>query len=91
MGWSYEDIELGDEVKDTISGYKGVVVAFTTWLNKCRRITVQSRKLESGKPVENQTFDIEMLELVKKGKQPQKPYTGGGRPNVGARPAGPTR
>jgi hypothetical protein len=88
---SYEDIELGDEAKDTITGYKGVVVAFTTWLNKCRRLTLQSRELKDGKPIDVQVFDIEQLQLVKKGKQPEKPYTGGSRPNTGSRPSNPMR
>lgn len=88
---TYEDIELSDEVKDTITGYSGVVVAFTTWLNLCRRITVQSREMKDGKPVEAQVFDIEQLRLVKKGKKPAKAPTGGVRPNTGARPSSPTR
>ena len=32
---------LGDEVKDTITGFKGIVVARTEWLNGCARVTVQ--------------------------------------------------
>lgn len=88
---NYESIELGDKVKDTITGYKGIVVAFTTWLNKCRRLTVQSEELKDGKPIDAHVFDIEQLELVKKGKQPAKAFTGGGRADTGSRPSGPSR
>jgi hypothetical protein len=88
---SYEQIELGDEAEDTITGYRGVVVAYTTWLNKCRRVTIQSRELRDGKPLDTQVFDIEQLALVAKGKQPDKPYTGGSRADTGARPSAPTR
>lgn len=88
---NYEQIQLGDIAKDAITGYEGVVVAYTTWLNRCRRITLQAREMKDGKPIENQTFDIEQLVLVSKGQQPRKPYTGGGRADVGGRPSGPTR
>lgn len=88
---NFEQIELGDDVKDNITGYAGVVIAFTTWLNKCRRITVQSRELKDGKPIDSQVFDIEQLTIVKKGRQPEKAYTGGARPDTGARSAEPSR
>src|SRR5690349_8071573 len=89
--FTYEDIELGDVVRDTITCYVGVVVAYTTWLNKCRRITVQSRELKDGKPIEACAFDIEQLEIVEKGTQPDKPFTGGARADTGARPTVPNR
>lgn len=85
--WSYEDIELGDTVRDSISGLTGIVVAYTTWLNRCRRITVQPKELKDGKPVDHSCFDIEQLELIKKGTQPKKPFTGGDRQDVAARSA----
>lgn len=88
---TYEDIALGDTVRDTITGYTGVVIAYTTWLNKCRRISVQSTELKDGKPIDHVVFDIEQLELVKKGKQHEKPPTGGVRPDTGARASTPSR
>jgi hypothetical protein len=60
-------------------------------LNKCRRLTVQSREMKEGKPLDGQVFDIEQLTLVKKGRQPEKAYTGGSRASTGARPSSPTR
>jgi hypothetical protein len=56
-------IKLGDPVRDKITGYKGIVVARTEWLNGCVRLVVQARKLHEGKPVEPQTFDEPQLEL----------------------------
>lgn len=85
---SYEGIELGDIVRDTITGFTGVAVAYTTWLNKCRRIGVQCCDLKDGKPVDLQTFDIEQLVIKRKGKKPEKPHTGGGgRPDAVQRQA----
>lgn len=45
-------IKLGDNVKDTITGYTGVVVARTEWLYGCVRFGVQSKELKDGKPMD---------------------------------------
>ena len=57
--------ELGDALKDDVTGFAGVVVAKTFWLNGCVRLTLQPRKVgKDGKPFESQTFDVEQLSLV---------------------------
>lgn len=63
---------LGDTVRHTITKFEGVVVAFTTWLNGCERISVQPQKLDpkEGKPREIQVFDIQELEVVKSASHP---------------------
>ena len=58
------DIKLGDKARDSISGFVGVVVAITEWLNGCQRILIQPQMLHEGKPVESQTFDAEQVEVV---------------------------
>jgi hypothetical protein len=59
-------IVLGATVQDTISGFKGVVVCKSFWLNGCIRITMSPEKLkDDGSPHDNQTFDIEQLKLLK--------------------------
>ena len=70
---------FGDKVKDRISGYVGIVIANTEWFNGCVRVTVQSQKLaKDGKVADNQTFDIEQLELVKAAAVPVKRRPTGG-------------
>lgn len=69
-------VKLGDEAKDTITGLVGVVVAVTEWINGCVRITLQPRELKDGKPVENSTFDVEQIEVVKAHDVPKR-ATGG--------------
>ena len=66
-----QDIGLGDEVKDSVSGFQGVVIAVTTWLNGCRRLVLQPKKLDktTGKPYESVTFDVEQLVMVKAAKR----------------------
>ena len=55
---------LGDEAKDTITGFGGVIVAITTWLNGCVRMTLQPREMKDGKPIDAITFDVEQLARI---------------------------
>ena len=73
------DVHLGDIAKDMISGFSGVVVAITDWLNGCRRVTLQPKAMKDGKPIENHTFDVEQLAMVKPFAPPPKTTHGGPR------------
>lgn len=78
-----QSINLGDMVRDRITGFSGVVVADTMWLNKCRRLAVQPRELdEKGRRQEQESFDVEQLELVEAAvvPVPEKQQTGGPHP-----------
>lgn len=72
-------IRVGDEAKDAITGFKGVVVAKTEWLNGCARLTIQPQELNKGKPIDAHTFDENQLILVKATKYEAKRDTGGPR------------
>jgi hypothetical protein len=61
------EIDLGDEVKDRVSGFKGIVVAVTDYLNQCRKATVQPKCDKDGKFPDAWSLDISSLDLVKKG------------------------
>jgi hypothetical protein len=71
-------LKLGDKVKDTITGYSGIIVAEHRYLNGCLRMTLQPDKLgKEGMPVDGMIFDVEQLALVKASvHQPASP--GGG-------------
>jgi hypothetical protein len=58
-------ISLGDKVKDKISGFTGIAIGQTTWLNGCVRITVQGPTDKDGKLTQSECFDIQQLEVVK--------------------------
>ncbi len=76
-------IKLGDHVKDTITGFNGIVVAITEWMNQCRRISVQPKALskETGAPIEAQSFDESQLVMVKAKSVPvPRRENGGPRP-----------
>jgi len=58
-------VELGDVVRDTISGFEGVVVCVSYWLNGCIRVQVEPRKLnDKGEMIGAAAFDIQQVELV---------------------------
>lgn len=76
------DLQLGDLAKCTITGYTGVVIARTDWLNGCLRFVLQSPKLnKDGLPADPTTFDGEQLELVKKGVRAVSSPGGGPMPD----------
>ena len=77
-----ETVELGQKVRDRITGFEGVAVAKTEWLNGCWRISIQSKELKDGAPIDPQVFDIEQLELVEDTPAPPAKRSGGDRPNV---------
>lgn len=75
------EIELGDTVRDRITGYQGVAIARTEWLHGCRRITVQAPELKDGKPVDSATFDEPQLVLVQSAEEAREQVrTGGPQP-----------
>lgn len=56
--------QLGDVVRCRITGYQGVVLARTDWMNNCPRLTVQAREVKDGKPVDACAFDEPDLDFV---------------------------
>jgi len=72
-------IQLGDLVKDKVTGFKGVAVARTTWISGCDRINVQPVGVDkSGKLYEPQSFDEPLLEIIKKQKTKEQSHKTGG-------------
>ena len=70
-------IDLGSEVRDSVSGFLGVATAKHQYINGCTRITVQPKVDKDGKLPETQTFDEPQLEVVSKKKIKGKNDTGG--------------
>lgn len=74
-------IELGDLVRDTISGFKGIAVGRTKWLFGCDRITIHPQGItKDGKTFDTQSFNEPQLEVIKKSKKKDVPanHTTGG-------------
>lgn len=73
-----QTIELGDEVQDIITGFRGIAYGYTKWLTGCDTIMVKPTKLsKDGTVAESANIDITLLTVVKKGrvKPPSTPVT----------------
>ena len=81
-------INLGDKVKDTVTGFVGIAIGRTTWLHGCDRIIVQPEGLnKEGKIFENNSFDEPQLEVVGAKRVKEGGHsTGGPRQNVFQKP-----
>ena len=64
-----KQIQLGDKVKDPITGIVGIAVAKTKWIYGCNRVTIQPEGSDKDKkPYDTLTVDEPQL-LVIKSKQ----------------------
>jgi len=64
------EIKLGYEVRDIMTGFQGIAVGRTDWLYSCSRIAVRTPELVRGKPVDDQWFDVQQLDIVKESDPP---------------------
>lgn len=86
------NVQLGDKARDTVSGFTGVCVARTEWLNGCWRMTLQPQALDKdGKPCEAHTFDDFQLEVTEPKLQPVGSKETGGPRDAPSRPRDPAR
>lgn len=61
-------INLGDKVKDRISGFSGIATARYEYLNGCIRFQVEPDKLNKGAMIDGKIFDLEQLTVVQAAK-----------------------
>jgi len=59
------NISLGDEVKDTITGFKGVAVIRHTYLQGCDRITIIGKSTVAKPDPPELSFDEPQLIITK--------------------------
>jgi hypothetical protein len=58
--------EFGSEVKDKITGFKGIVTGKCNYISGCEQYLVQPKGKTSDKKPDAIWFDIDRLELVSK-------------------------
>lgn len=75
-------IELGDEVKHTITGFKGVATSSTEFISGCRRVTITPKVKKDGTLGDSMTFDEPEIEITKQKKVKRNNKTGGWKPEV---------
>jgi len=71
---------LGDQVRCSITGFEGVVVAKAQWLNGCQKLGVQSTELKDGQVRAIEWFDEQQVEMVKAARFGDLAVVSGGRP-----------
>lgn len=59
-------IRLGDEIRDTITGFSGIAISRTEHLTGASRVCVQPKTMDGAKPAEEYWFDETRLEIVQK-------------------------
>lgn len=82
-------VKLGDEVECTVTGFKGIAVCRTQYLNGCDRLGVQPPIDKDGKHPEALHFDEMQLQVTKPGKyKPQPVWDDEGKPETVKRNVG---
>ena len=82
-------IQLGDKVKDTVSGATGIAIARTEWMHGCVRIFVQAQETKDGKPAETFSVDEPQLVVVENAAVPNDPFWREPKAEATRRVAGP--
>ena len=75
------NVELGQTAKDTISGFKGVVIGRTEWLNGCVRVGLQPPVDKDGKVPDAYWIDIEQAEVLDVEPKPKLQPSNGPMPD----------
>lgn len=70
--------DTGDEVADTLSKLKGVVVGHAYYLTGCVHLGVQSPVLKDGLPVDPVWAPFQQFKIIKVAKKQKEKTTGGG-------------
>ncbi len=85
-----QKIELGDTVQDINTGFKGIAVVYSKFLNDCEQFEVTPKVDKNNKLSESIGIAIQSLKIIKRGKRglqidknkgkyilKQKKFTGG--------------
>lgn len=70
-------LNLGDRVRDKITGFSGIITSRTQWLHNCNTYGVQPTQLKDGVPQDRHVFDEPQLEVVDKKVIDEHRSTGG--------------
>ena len=68
----FNDIKLGVEVRDKVTGFKGIVVGEANYLYGCTRHGISPKVSKDGKRQEIEWFDEGRLEIIGKGILPKE-------------------
>lgn len=75
-----KQVELGDEVKCKITGYRGIVTSIAKCITGCDRATVQPPVNKKGEIPTSHWLDLDALEILHKVKVPPQEVTNAKKP-----------
>lgn len=77
------EIKMGMEVRDKVTGFKGIVTSIAKYLSGCDRVLISPPVDKEGKIMDSEHFDITEVEFVANGLYvppvPKRAATGGPR------------
>jgi len=83
-------IELGREVRDKVTGFRGIATARCEFLYGCVRVGITPKIKKDGTPQSVEYFDEPQIEYVGKRRIGRgSNYTGGPMPSIPTHNAGP--
>ena len=67
------------KVKDVVTGFEGVIIARTEYMNGCRQLLVKPQRLnkDTGEQFDGSWIDITQLDIVKKAEKQEYRAAGG--------------
>lgn len=71
----------GDQVEDTLTGFKGIVFGLAIYKNGCKKVGIMPKGLHDGKAVSMDWFDEQDVELISAGEQRDVESSGGPAPS----------
>ena len=71
------EIELGNKVKDIVTGFEGIAVSKVEYLNGCVQFCIKPLKGKDGKMPEGEYIDQQQLSVVSVGVAVKVKDTGG--------------
>jgi hypothetical protein len=60
----YSGIEMGAEVRDTLTGFEGIALARAEYLTGCNQVFVQPRSEKDNEMKTGHWFDVERIEKI---------------------------
>lgn len=75
-------IELGNKVKDIVTGFVGIATSRVTYLNGCKQICITPPVGKDGKVEEGRYVDIGQIESIGDGINVKARRTGGPQSNT---------
>lgn len=60
-------VNLGDKVKDRISGLTGIATAIVRYISGCEQVSITPQEVKDGVPISGSYFDIDRIEVIEVG------------------------